>query len=195
MIATIQPVLAPFPYSLSPELGRVAQWHLILDEGERYAVTWGLIRCHVGISAGLWRVLDDSARTAVLHHEAAHARVLDPLQQASLQVLSDGFRPLGLAALYERYLIRREIIADARAIAACHGDDLPLLTALQAAVGPKPGVSSRVGLAGALEARIQYLDSHKMPTWLDSRIRFRLAVSLASAVLAAIEGWLVWCHW
>ncbi|NMP24839.1 M48 family metalloprotease [Sulfobacillus sp. DSM 109850] len=176
-------------------MNRIGQWHLIHDQGERYAFTWGLWRHHIAISESLWHALDNPARTAVLHHEAAHARVRDPLQQAILQVLSEALHPLGLRSLYKRYLVRREITADAAAVAACQGDDLPLLTALQAAVNSAPRQASRVGLAGALEARIQYFNTHQIPAWLDSTIQFHLIVSVAALALTVTEGWLVWCHW
>ncbi|RIV20867.1 hypothetical protein D2Q93_11395 [Alicyclobacillaceae bacterium I2511] len=62
---------------------------------------------NVAISSGLWAALDESARKAVLYYEVAHVWARDPLQQTLLQVLSYALRPLGMASLYQRYLIRR----------------------------------------------------------------------------------------
>lgn len=188
--------LRPLSTSLPAALTQTAEWYLAADDGERYALTWGLLRCRVAISESLWDTLDPAARRAVLFHEALHARVRDPLQQVILKVLSDALRPLGLGVLYPRYLVQREINADKRALAACQGDDLPLLTALQAAVGANPeSVVSYVGLAGALDARLHYLETHQSPDWPPSSLAIRLWVSLGAVVVTLTEGLLVWCHW
>ncbi len=187
--------LRPLPQSLSSSLSQLADWHLASDNGERYALTWGLLRCHVAISQSLWDTLDPEARQAVLHHEAQHARVHDPLQQVILQVLAGALRPLGLGMVYQRYLVQREINADKRALAASQGDDLPLLTALQAAVGADAGMVSSVGLVGALEARLHYLETHESPLWPPSGLPIRLWVSLGAVLVTLTEGLLVWCHW
>lgn len=195
MMETIKPFLSPLSHPISHGLRQVAQWYTVQDGGERYAFTWGLVRCRVVVSQSLWNALDNSAQTAVLHHEAAHALARDPLQQVFLQVLSDALRPLGMGLLYQRYLIRREINADAMALAACQGDDVPLLQALHAVVDSHSHFASRVGLAGAFEARIQYLETQETPSWLDSHLRGRLFASVAAILLTVGEGWLVWCHW
>ncbi len=187
--------LRPLSQDLPRTLTQTADWYLVSDEGERYALTWGLLRCRVAISESLWITLDPAAQRAVLFHEALHAQVRDPLQQVILKVLSDALRPLGLGVLYPRYLVQREINADKRALAACQGDDLPLLTALQAAVGANPESVSYVGLAGALDARLHYLETHQTPDWPPSSLAIRLGLSLGAVLVTLTEGLLVWCHW
>jgi hypothetical protein len=138
--------------------------------------------------------LDPQARRAVLHHEALHARVRDPLQQVLLQVLSRAMRPMGLGLVYQRYLVQRELNADHAALSACHGDDLPLLTALRTAIDGDSGLVS-AGLAGALEARLQYLETQQLPKWPHSGLATRVWISLGAILVTAGEGFLVWCHW
>lgn len=158
-IDRVRPLLKPLPQTIPPELLRIADWYLVDDKKDRYAFTWGIKRGRIAISQGLWETLDESAQRAVLYHEAAHVLARDPLQQTFLQVLSVALRPLGVASLYQRYLFRREILADELAIFACEGDDVPLLTALLAAAESAATDESRVSLAGALEARITFMET------------------------------------
>lgn len=190
----IAPLLRPFPLPVQGGALAAADWHLLDDRSERYAFTWGGGRPQIGISLGLWEALDGPARRAVMYHEAAHALAHDPLQQALLQVLAQTLQPFGMQALYQRYLLRREVAADALALSACGGDDRPLLTALLAAATGPAGLESRVGLAGALEARIRYLDTGQAPPWWDQGIRNRLLVGTAAVVLTFGEGLLVLCR-
>ena len=193
--AMVFPHLTPFWDPVPPPLGRVARWYAVDDRQARYAFTWGIGRRRVAVSRGLWEALNESERLAVMHHEAAHAANHDPLQQVLLQILSQAFSPLGMGALYQRYLVQREIRADQRAVAACQGDDTPLLAALKAAVGSNVALVSPVGLAGALEARIQFLETHHPLSWSNSTLRLRMYASMMAILLTLGEGWLVWCHW
>ncbi len=189
----LMPLLRPFPQQVQSELEQIADWYLIADK-ERYAFTWGIRHPQIAISSGLWAALDESAQKAVMYHEAAHVLAHDPLQQALLQVLSYALRPLGMTGLYQRYLIRREIVADTIAVAACDGDDVPLLMALLAATESPLDFASRVGLAGALEARIQFIETRRLPPWWDHHLRYRLVSTLVAILLTLGEGLLVWCH-
>ncbi len=195
LLELIGPYLRPFPSSVPGPLAEVADWFMVDDHDERYAFTWGLGRGRVAISRSLWQALDESARTAVMYHEAAHALARDPFQQALLQILSEAFKPLGMGSLYRRYLVQREIYADQTAVRAFQGDDLPLLTALKAAVESAPSLPSHVGLAGALEARIQFLTTQQPMAWSDMRLRFRFYASGLAVLVTIAEGILVWCHW
>lgn len=193
-IQRVQPLLRPLPYKLPPELTRIADWYVIDDKHERYAFTWGIKRSKIAISEGLWEALDESAQRAVLYHEAGHVMARDPLQQTILHVLAQALQPLGLGLLYQRYLLRREILADRLAIAACEGDDVPLLTALLAATESAAADESRVGLAGALEARLSFMETGQLPSWWDQHVRYRLLSTGVAILLTVSEGILVWCH-
>lgn len=190
----IMPQLLPFPGLIQDDLLRVADWYLFDDKTHRYAFTWGITHSRVGISIGLWDFLDDSSRKAVMYHEVAHVLARDPLQQTVLQVLSGALQPFGVGALYRRYLLRREIEADKLAISACGGDDVPLITALLAATQSLSSQDERVGLAGALEARLHFLETCQFPSWWDRTIRYRLIATLMAISLTIGEGLLVWCH-
>ncbi|MDA8344978.1 MAG: M48 family metalloprotease [Thermaerobacter sp.] len=190
----LAPLLQPFPQAVQDGVLMAADWYLIDDRSERYAFTWGGYRPRVGISRGLWDALDGPARRAVMYHEAAHALVRDPLQQTVLQVLSEALRAFGMQALYQRYLVRREIVADTLAVSACGGDDQPLLSALLAAAGGSAGVEARVGLTGALEARVRFLETRRAPSWWDRCIGTRLMVGTAAIALTVAEGLLVLCR-
>lgn len=191
----IVPILRPFPGSVPTGLERSAEWYLAADQHERYAFTWGLRRHRIVVSQALWDQLDAKSQTAVLYHEAAHAQAHDPLQQMILHVLSDALRPLGMGSLYRRYLVLREVRADRMAVVASGGDDIPLLTALSTAMGSGPAVSSYVGLAESLDARIQFLETGRPLSWSDSALRFRLYAWATGLILTVGEGFLMWCHW
>lgn len=190
----LAPRLRAFPYPVPDALHRIADWYLIEDRNERSAFTLGGMRPRIAISQSLWNALDEPARTAVMYHEAAHALFRDPLQQTLLQVLATALRPLGMGALYRRYLLYREVAADAVAISACGGDDAPLLNALLAVARPNATMVARVGLTGALDARMQFLESQKPPAWWDRRLRFHVMSSTVAICLTLGEGLMVWCH-
>ncbi len=186
--------LLPFPRIIQDDLLKMADWYLLDDETHQYAFTWGITHARIGISTGLWNVLDDASRKAVMYHEVAHVVARDSFQQTVLQVLSSALHPFGLKALYRRYLLRREIEADQLAISACGGDDVPLLTAILIATRSMPSQGERVGLAGSLDARIQFLETSQYPSWWDRTIRYRLLATLLAVSLTIGEGLLVWCH-
>lgn len=190
----LKPHLKPLPVSLPPELSKLAEWFVVENQTDRYAFTWGIRRARVAVSQGLWDALDEASRQAVLYHEAGHVLARDPLQQMVLKVLAQALSPFGFELLYQRYLLRREILADTLAISGCEGDDVPLLKALLVVAESATAHEFKVGLAGALEARISFLESGQLPSWWDQHVRYRL-LSMAIAVLLTIgEGLLVWCH-
>lgn len=194
MLETLAPLIAPLPFPIPVALRGTAAWHIVRDSGERFAFTWGVRRCHIAVSESLWQALDNPARVAVIYHEAAHAIARDPLQQVVLQALSEALPLFGMRLIYQRYLIRREINADAVAIAASEGDEAPLLSALKAAVDFAVPMVSHVGLADALDARLDYIETRYPPPVLSSGLWLRLMASSAAILLTIGEGWLVWCH-
>jgi len=188
--------LLPLVSAVPTEIQELAKWYQ-LDSENPMAFTWGIRRHRIALSRGLIETLDETAQVAVMHHEAAHARMHDPLQQSILLVLADAFGPLGLRALYKRYLVRREILADQAALGACNGDDIPLLSALLAVSGGQglPGtVASYVGLAGVMEARVEFLETRNLPRVWDADLRYRMLASVMAVVLTIGQGLLVWCH-
>ncbi|QQE77644.1 M48 family metalloprotease [Alicyclobacillus sp. SO9] len=178
---------------IPPDILHTAHWHII-EDSKRYAFTWGILRQNIGISRGLWEALDSAGRRAVMYHESAHASARDPLQQTILQTLSLSFGPLGMTQLYNRYLVRREILADVRALDANGGNDVPLITALLTAVQSEPGLETQVGLTGAFEARVEFISTGRIPTWWDTALRLRFVPTLLAVSLTIGQGVLIWCH-
>ncbi len=192
----LQSRLHPFTLPIPASIRDLASWYLV-DDDQPMAFTWGVWRPRIALSTGLCKQLDEEAQEAVMFHEAAHARMRDPLQQTILVVLSEALGPLGMHALYKRYLIGREIWADQEALRACGGDDIPLLSALVAVgrdKGTQDSVASYVGLAGVLEARVEFLETGSLPQLWDGDIRYRLMASFMAVVFTVGEGLLVWCH-
>jgi Zn-dependent protease with chaperone function len=189
----IQALWVPKVQGIPSELRRITDWYVIDDE-ERYAFTLGILRQKIIVSTGLWNALGDRARTAVLYHEAAHARMRDPLQQGVLAALTQALPWLRIRTLYDRYLIRRELLADTLAIEECDGDDTPLLEALIATVGYHSHSAPVVGLTDALQERIRFLETKRMPAWGDGPMRYRLISTVLAILVTALQGLLVWCH-
>lgn len=182
----------PIPRAISP----LARWYL-LEDSRSAAFTCGLLRPAVVLSTGLLQTLDEQALVAVMHHEAAHAKSYDPLQQSLLWVLRDAFGPLGMDALYSRYLIRREILADEAALVAFGGDDVPLLSALlSTATGQGyPEVETwSAGLTGLVEARVEFLETGRAPQLFDTSMRNRLLTSALAVALTTVQAVVIWCH-
>jgi Zn-dependent protease with chaperone function len=194
LVTEISHWLTPLSAELIPkEIARTADWHII-EDSKRYAITWGILRQHIGISRGLWDALDSAGRKAVMYHESAHAAAHDPLQQTILETLSFSFGPLGMTQLYNRYLVRREILADVCALEANEGNDVPLITALLTAVKSESEVKTQVGLTGAFEARVEFISTRRVPTWWDNTLRRRLIPTILAISLTVGQGLLIWCH-
>lgn len=194
MSQRIAPLLTPLPPTLPVKLGKCADWYL-LDDEDRIAFTWGLRRSRVAISHNLWGAIDEPARTAVVYHELAHVLNRDAWQQLFLQVLANALGPVGVGTLYKRYLIWREILADSLAIAACQGNEVPILEAMLAIARTYPRDSdTNINLVGALDARIAFMDKGTLPEWWGSNVKFRVTSTIIAVLLTFGESLIVWCH-
>lgn len=192
-IHQVRPLLAPLPSRLNIPFSGRAEWYLI-DTEDRLAFTWGLRQCRIAISSGLWDAVDNSARRAIAYHELAHVRNRDSWQQAFLQILAKALGPVGIGALYKRYLVRREILADAFAIDASEGDDAPLLEAMLAVARAPGNLMPRVNLGGSLDARIAFMETGMLPDWWEGSAKTRLISTGIALLLTVGEGMVVWCH-
>ncbi len=189
----VQPLLTPLPSVLRITLAKQADWYLI-DTDERLAFTWGVQRSRIAISTGLWESVDEPARRAVAYHELAHVLNRDSWQQMFLQILAKALGPVGIEALYKRYLIRREILADSFAIDACDGDDAPLLEAMLAVARAPGNLEPRVNLGGALDARIAFMETGVVPGWWEGNAKSRLLSTAIALLFTVGEGLIIWCH-
>ncbi|KUO95380.1 M48 family metalloprotease [Ferroacidibacillus organovorans] len=193
-LAAVTSSLAPLQLDHSIEYAGNIQWYLLYNTHERYAFTWGIKHPKVAVSQGLWETLDASAQRAVLYHELAHVIAGDTFQQSFLQALSAALHPLVVSLLYKRYLIRRELLADQFSISACEGDEVPLMTALLAVAQSAVTHEPQVSLAGAMQARLNFMESGRLPRWWDTSLRNRLLSTLIAILLTLGEGILIWCR-
>lgn len=142
------------------------------------AFCFGLWRPRVVVTAGLLAQLDADERTAVLWHEAHHARDRVPLKCLLARLAASAFFWLPtLHDLRDRYLLVKEIAADRLAVARTSRH--ALAGALLAAAEPVPGT---VGIADAAALRAERLldPASKLPPL------FRRGRLLASALVAAL---------
>lgn len=144
------------------------------------AFCFGLLRPRIVLTAGLLAELDEDERTAVLWHEAHHARDHVPLKCLLARLAASSFFWLPtLRDLRDRYLLVKEIAADR--LAAARTSRRALAGALLAVAEPVPGT---VGIADAAALRAERLldPAAKLPPLL--RRGRLLASALAAALLA-----------
>ena len=134
----------------------------LIDAPGLGACTTGLLRPLVAVDRGLWRALDDEQRRAVLHHEEAHRRRLDPLSMfllracAAVSLFSNTAPPLRrwharVEAECDRYAA--EIVGSPESVASA-------LLALECYHRAQPHSTMPVGIGAggaALEVRVRAL--------------------------------------
>ena len=134
---------------------------VIVESDELIALCDGFLRPRLVFSTGLIGALDEEELEAVVRHEVAHARRLDPLRNLVARSVSATlfFVPLS-GGIARAYLCNREISADRVAVSEMNGDALPLASALQrtlAARGQFDAAALAVGGLSATEIRIDHL--------------------------------------
>lgn len=141
------------PSEIPPSMRNQAVWRLAPDSG-RYAFTWGILHPRVTISKGLWDELGPRERIALIHHEGFHIQAHDVLQQQIVEVFARAFPFPFARELSRKYLVQREIAADAAAVQAFSGDPTHLASALLTAVRGERGEGTGAvgGMARILEA-------------------------------------------
>jgi Zn-dependent protease with chaperone function len=103
----------------------------VFDDRRPLAFCAGALRPRIWISTATVEVLDDEQLSAVVAHEAHHARVRDPLRVLAARVLSDALFFLPAARrLGRRYEELAELAADQAALRASGGRPAPLASAL-----------------------------------------------------------------
>lgn len=156
------------------------------------AMTVGLFRPRIVLSAGLLRMLEPAELAAVVAHERHHLRRRDPLALFALSLSRKAlwYVPL-LGWAEDKYKTAVEVLADRHAIASSSGGAEALGGALlkllrQAGVGGMPAASASFADA-SVNVRIRLLlDPRYSPSW-----RPPLAATLLSfaalALLAALS--------
>lgn len=160
---------------------------VFLDDDRPCCFCRGFLRPQVAISSGLAGRLDQHSLTAVLAHEAAHARRRDPLRAMVAHGAAAGMFFLPVTAdLARGERVAAELGADAAAVKVT--GTCPLAQALKVALTtgrPVLGTVAEMASLDALDLRIDALVDPK-----PLRVRVRLPAALASlgatVVLAAL---------
>lgn len=145
----------------------------LIDERRPQAFCAGYLRPRAYVSTGAVALLHEPELTAVLHHEAHHARRRDPLRLLVMDVLADAlfFLP-ALSRLRARYAEVAELAADEAAVRAAK-DPAPLASALLAF-----DAGADAGAVGIAPERVDHL--------LGERTRWDAPVALIAGGVATI---------
>ncbi|CAB1127670.1 putative Peptidase_M48 domain-containing protein [Candidatus Hydrogenisulfobacillus filiaventi] len=187
----LRPLAGPLPVS-------GIEFREVRDDSP-YAFTWGIRHPEVVVSTGLWDGLPESSRRAVLLHEAHHARVRDPLVEHLLQVMAEAVPFPLFPFLLQRYLIAREVAADAEAVAGLQEDPTPLIEAMVTALA-HPGPASPVASLGARglsdwDARIAFLRDGTLPqSWQGGGGMAMVVLPLLAVAVTWLEILTMRCH-
>lgn len=157
-----------------------------VDCADRFSFAYGALAPKVALSRGLAEHATAAELRAVLHHERYHVRRLDPLKVLLARALPATlfFLPT-LRDLRARYVARRELAADRRAVRQCGRG--ALAGALMKVVGgptwSELRIAAAIGGPQLLDARIEQLERGSEPA-IGSLSRKRLAVS--AVAMAAV---------
>lgn len=115
LVQSMHRCLLPAPPELdgvARELGLEGRL-LLVEDGNAYTFTQGLLQPRVWLSAGLMALLDEAELRAVLIHERYHVQQRDPLRVLFSRSLAEALFFLPLAAsLRDAYLAAKEVEAD-----------------------------------------------------------------------------------
>ena len=160
----------PTPSTLTDAAARagMAGRVVLVDADGSGAFTYGFATPTIVVSRGLVERASPDELTAVLTHERYHALNHDPLKVLVARALRRGlcFLPV-LGEFEDRYLTRRELAADRRAISA-HGSSALAGALYHALEHPawghtQLGTAAAIGGDEALEARLTQLESGAQP--------------------------------
>lgn len=139
----------------------------VVDTPAPLAFCYGYLRPRVMLSRGLVDLLSAEELGALLIHEREHMQQHDPLKVAVGRLLTSAvfFVPL-IRVLYQRYLIEKELAADAAAIVA-QGSAAGLTSALAALLESASGMTPHGAVGGdeALDVRIDALLGEPIRLW------------------------------
>ncbi|HEU5075017.1 MAG TPA: M56 family metallopeptidase [Polyangiaceae bacterium] len=164
----------------------------LIDAPGLGACTTGIIRPIIAIDRQLWSRLNEEERRAVLHHEDAHCRRLDPLSSLLLEACAALAVPTHAVELLRRWRAAAEAECDRHA-AARVGSPESVASALLSLESyhrsqPACSVPLSVGAGGsALEARVRTLLDADRGAQPANLVSDTLAVALGGlAVVVAV---------
>ncbi len=130
----------------------------VADSGEAFAVTYGLLRPRILVSAGLAVSLSPAELSAVLAHERCHLRHRDPLRLLAARLLAGYSFYLPVTRwLEDRLALRLELAADADAVASVGRGAIAGALLKLTDVPPYPAMAA-ASRRGSLEARVAQLE-------------------------------------
>lgn len=163
----------------------------VVEDGQPFALTHGLLRPTVLVSTGLLWLLDPVELGAVLAHEREHVRSRDPLKTALVRVLVGRlfFLPL-IRELAERFALGREMAADRRAVSECGRQAVAgaLLSIVDHPGWAAGAPAAAMGSARMLDARICQLEGGRPPARHPGRARLAASVVGLALLLWAAAG-------
>ncbi|MDF9817169.1 M56 family metallopeptidase [Streptomyces sp. SPB162] len=161
-----------------------------IDDQRTTAFTYGAGRPRIAISRPLIEELSPDQLGAVLRHEEAHLRRLDPLRRSLLAVAAATFWYVPLIRHWQSVqVMRQELQADRHALDACGCRAVAgALLAVSREAGPDP-VTAAMANPGLLGARIAHLEGQTVPspplTW---SLLLRSGLGMAAVALVAISA-------
>jgi len=168
----------------------------MIDDGDVYSFTYGLVHTRVVLSRGLVAAMGPEELAAVLHHERYHVSNWDTVKVVVARAAPAAFFFLpALGHLRDRYLAGRELAADRRAVDAVGGRSLAgaLHRVLDRPAWASFGAAAALGGSEFLELRITQLESGeepplaRVPRWASAATVAGLSV-LTAGFMAALAG-------
>jgi len=169
---------------LASQLGLAGRVDLV-EAAAPLAFCYGYLKSRVMLSRGLVELLSADELAALLIHEREHMHQWDPLKVAVGRLLTSSvfFVPF-IRVLYQRYLVEKELAADAAAIVT-QGSAADLSSALAALLDSAAGLTpdGAVGSDEALDVRIDALLGEPIRLWIG--LGYLLVFSSLAATLLA----------
>jgi len=166
LVRTSKRAMPPDVATEAAALGCAASLEVVAG-AEPFAITYGLLRPRILVSAGLATALAPAEIRAVLAHEREHLRHRDPLRLLATRLLAAWCCYLPAAHWFADWAaLRRELAAD-RAAAGCTGRGVLAAALLKLASTPPYPTVGAASPGGSepwsLEARVTQLENGRPP--------------------------------
>ncbi len=163
----------------------------LIDDARCFCCCAGIVHPRIIISTEMLSRLEDSELRAVLGHEQAHVRRLDPARATAVRVAANALFYLPLARhLAEKALVASELAADATAISVAGQTNLVgALLKVLGEVRPALGSATEMASLDSLDLRIEALQTRKVPRVRPAPLIVLVSL-LAAALIYGMSSWL-----